>query len=97
MNTYRITPRAKQDLKNIGRYTVKMWGKQQRNIYLRAIENRFIWLAQYPNKGRHRPDVHNGYYSYSQGMHVIFYLICNDGIDIIGIPHQRMDIANHFF
>ena len=95
-NTFRITPRAGQDLKNIGRYTVKMWGRDQRDVYLRAIDRRFAWLAERPERGRHRPGVREGYHSYLQGSHVVFYLIRDGGIDIIGIPHQRMDIMNYF-
>lgn len=95
-NTLRITPRAEQDLKNIGRYTLKMWGRDQRDVYLRAIDRRFAWLAERPERGRHRPEVREGYHSYLQGSHVVFYLIRDGGIDIIGIPHQRMDIMNYF-
>lgn len=95
-NRYRITPRAVHDLKNIGRYTFKKWGAKQRNKYLLAFEKRFEWLAENPNRGRHRPEINKGYYSYLQGSHVIFYLQRERGIDIIGIPHQRMDIEKFF-
>jgi toxin ParE1/3/4 len=95
-NTYRLTPRAQQDLISIGRYTLKRWGREQRNIYLGAIEQRFKLIAKNPYMGRHRPDIKEGYYSCPQGSHVIFYLIRENGIDIIGIPHQRMDILNYF-
>ena len=33
----RITPRARKDLKNIGRYTEQTWGKLQRNLYLKRL------------------------------------------------------------
>ena len=95
-NTYRVTPRAQQDLKNIGRYTLKMWGRKQRNAYLKSMEKRFEWLAECPDRGRHRPDVQKEYFSYPQGSHVVFFFKRDDGIDIIGIPHQRMDIMNYF-
>jgi len=95
--TYRITPRAARDLKNIGRYTLKTWGKKQCDAYLRAMEHRFSWLAECPHRGRYRPDIKEGYYSYQRGLHVIFFLIRNGGIDIIGIPHQKMDTMNYFF
>ena len=96
-NTYRVTPRAAQDLKNIGRYTLKTWGREQRDSYLRAMEKRFSWLAERPERGRHRPDIQEGYYSYPQGSHVVFYLLRDGGIDILGVPHQRMDIMHYFF
>ena len=94
---FRITPRAAQDLRNIARYTLQRWGKQQRDIYIRAIDRRFSWLAENPNLGKPRPEIKKGYYSYPQGLHVIFYLVREDGIDIIGVPHQRMDVINYFY
>ncbi len=94
--TYRITPRSQQDLKAIGRYTLKTWGRKQRDSYLRTMERRFEWLAESPEVGQHRLDVHEDYYSYFQGSHVVFYLIREGGIDIIGIPQQRIDILNYF-
>lgn len=94
---FRITPRAAQDLRSIARYTLQTWGRKQRETYLRAIDRRFSWLAENPMLGRHRPDVREGYYSYPQGSHVIFYLVREGGIDIIGVPHQRMDVMNYFF
>ena len=95
-NIYRITPRAQQDLINIGRYTIERWGREQRDLYLRAIEQRFKSIAENPYMGRHRPDIKEGYYCWPQGSHLISYLIRKNLIDIIGIPHKRMDILNYF-
>ena len=97
MPGYRVTPRALEDLKNIGRYTEQQWGKRQRNTYLRALEKRFSWLAENPQLGKHRTDVAEGYYSFPQGAHVVFYMIGEEKkIDIIGIPHKEMDIITYF-
>lgn len=96
MSRYRITPRAREDLKLIGRYTEPHWGHEQRNAYLRNLEKRFLWLADNPRSGKHRTDLHDGYYSFPQGEHVIFFLIDSQGIDIIGVPHKSMDIASYF-
>ncbi len=93
---FRITPRARKDLVNIGRYTLEKWGRRQRGAYLRDLDKRFTWLAENQQPGRHRPDVKQGYHSYRQGSHVIFYLVRESKIDIIGIPHQRMDVLNYF-
>ena len=68
MAKYRVTPRAEEDLKSIGRYT----------------------------HGRHRTDITEGYYSFPEGQHIVFYLCSHDGIDIIGIPHKDMDILSYF-
>ncbi|MFN2289540.1 MAG: type II toxin-antitoxin system RelE/ParE family toxin [Chromatocurvus sp.] len=96
MSRFRLTPRARDDLKNIGRYTERQWGRRQRNTYLRALEKRFGWLAENPQLGKHRIDVAEGYYSFPQGEHVIFYLLEEKGVDIIGIPHKEMDIITYF-
>ncbi len=92
----RVTPRAQDDLKNIGRYTEQIWGKAQRNRYLKNIEVRFQWLAENPLLGKHRTDICEGYYSFPEGQHVVFYLIGSHSIDIIGIPHKEMDTIHYF-
>ncbi|MGD0960275.1 MAG: type II toxin-antitoxin system RelE/ParE family toxin [Methylomonas sp.] len=94
--TYRITPRALSDLKNIGRYTTEIWGKPQRNRYLADLDKRFNWLSKHPHLGKHRSDIAEGYYCFPQGSHLIFYILNPFGIDIIGIPHQSMDFAAYF-
>ncbi|MFP6748678.1 MAG: type II toxin-antitoxin system RelE/ParE family toxin [Alphaproteobacteria bacterium] len=67
---YRVTPRALNDLKNIGRYSFQTWGKAQRDKYLRAIDRRFAWLAENPHLGTHRPDIADGYHCFPQGSHL---------------------------
>ncbi len=96
MPDYRVTPRARDDLKSIGLFTTKTWGKQQRDNYLRNLDKRFQWLAENPYLGKPRPDIHEGYYCFPQGSHLVFYILSDVGIDIIGEPHQHMDIAYFF-
>ena len=88
---FRLTPRATKDLRSIAAYTLQTWGPKQRNAYLRALDHRFVWLAEHPDLGKPRSDIKAGYHSYPQGSHVIYYLIRDGGIDIIGVLHQRMD------
>ena len=96
MPGFRVTPRVQDDLKIDGCYIERQWGRHQRNNYLKALEGRLGWLAENPQLGKHRPDVAEGYFSYPQGEYVIFYLIGDNGIDIIGIPHKEMDIITYF-
>ncbi|WP_166840447.1 type II toxin-antitoxin system RelE/ParE family toxin [Rheinheimera pleomorphica] len=84
---YRVTRRARDDLLNIARYTESLWGKKQRDIYLKQLEKRFAWLAENPLRGKHRTDIQQGYYSFVQGQNVI---------DIIGVLHQQMDVVGYF-
>ncbi len=93
---YRLTPRAKEDLRGIWNYTVEVWGESQAERYLTLIHQRCAWLAVNPRAGRHRSDIREGYYGLPVGSHLIFYLMREGGIDVIGIPHQEMDIPDHF-
>ena len=93
---FNITPRAKSDIHAIWIYTLEIWGEVQADKYIADLFARFEWLTERYAVGKHRPEIHNGYYSYPQGDHVIFYLIRNDVITIIGIPHKNMDILGYF-
>jgi len=55
MPSFILAPRAKADLKEIGRYTKKTWGVEQRNKYLFGLEKRFHWLADNGQIGTLRP------------------------------------------
>ena len=96
MTSFKITPRARDDLKKIARYTEIQWGKAQRTKYLRALEKSFHRLALSPRLGKLREDVAEGYFSFPQGRHVIFYIIQEKHISIIGSPHKDMDTDSYF-
>jgi toxin ParE1/3/4 len=94
---YRLTPRAVEDLDAIAAYTIETWGAEQLESYLQSMIDRFEWLARNPLAGRERNDIHPGYRSFPEGSHVVFYLISDDYVDIIGIPHKSMDIGPALF
>lgn len=95
MKRYRLTRQAVSDMRAIGRYTADRWGQNQRSKYLRQLNARFAWLAQNPRLGRNRSDINERYFCFPEGEHLIFYRIDGDIIEIIGIPHQLMDIPAH--
>ncbi len=93
-NPFNLTPRAKEDLRSIWNYTFDVWSEAQADRYVTQLYERFSWLAVRPRMGKHRPDIAEGYYCFLQGSHLVFYLIREGGIDIIGVPHKEMDILN---
>lgn len=95
ITNYRIRSFAKSDLESIWLYTLEQWGVEQANFYLEAIISRFDWLVDNPLLGKHRDDIKEGYYCFPEGMHIIFYQIKEEQIEIIGIPHQSMDIIEY--
>lgn len=94
--SFNLTFRAREDLRGIWKYTTKVWNETQADSYIAGLYRRFSWLAKFPRSGKHRPDICEGYYSFPQGSHLVFYLIRDNVIDIIGIPHKEMDIPDYF-
>ncbi len=95
MANYLLSELARQDIISIRDYTMDTWGQEQASKYLSQLEQRFEWLAENPRSGKKRGDVKEGYQSYPEGRHVIFYRITEDGIEVIGVPHQSEDIEHH--
>jgi toxin ParE1/3/4 len=95
MPAFRLTARARQDLRSIGRYTQATWGREQRNRYLGKLDAAFHLLAQEPQRGRDCDYIRPGYRKYHVGRHLIFYSQSPSGLDIIRILHDQMDIEAH--
>jgi len=95
MPLFRLTERAKTDLRSIGRYTQATWGREQRNRYLARLDACFHLLAREPHRGRACDDIRPGYRKYHVGRHLIFYRASPEGLEIIRILHDRMDIETH--
>jgi toxin ParE1/3/4 len=95
ITSYRIRSLAQSDLESIWLYTLEQWGVDQANTYLEAIIKRFDWLGENPQLGKNRDDIKRGYYCFPEGMHLVFYKIEKDQIEIIGVPHQSMDIVEY--
>lgn len=91
-----ITARAKQDLLSIGRYTTLKWGKNQRDVYLRSIDQTIQLLRQDPKIGKHRPEIKEGYYSIPSQEHAVFYIVQKNNIIVLAFLHKAMDIENYF-
>lgn len=87
-----LTKKALADLIEIGCYTQKRWGREQRNTYLAMLDCCFQQLAADPHKGRDCSDIRSGYRKMNVGSHVIFYRQKQiDEIEIVRVLHQRMD------
>ena len=92
MPLFTLTNQAKIDLKEIGRYTQRHWGREQRNRYLAMLDTCFHQLAVNPLQGKECSDIRTGYRKFTVGSHVIFYHRKNsDVIVIVRVLHSRMD------
>jgi len=93
---YSLRQQAQADLESIWIYSYQQWGTEQADQYIRSLLSRFTWLSENPQLGKQRTEIKPGYFCFPEGMHLIFYKITRNGIDIIGVPHQNMDIVSYF-
>lgn len=93
---YRLTPAALADLEMIADYTLSQWGADQMERYILQLADRCNWLAENPQAGRSCSDIHPDYFCYPQGQHLIFHLQDSERINVIGFPHQSMDVIAYF-
>jgi toxin ParE1/3/4 len=96
MSSFTLTNMAKADLKDIGRYTLTKWGREQRNYYLSILDACFLQLSENPFNGTDCSEIRSGYRKFNVGSHVIFYrqVIANH-IEIVRVLHGHMDVENH--
>ena len=93
---FRLSRKAKADLKSIARYTESRWGRTQRNHYILQFDQCFRLLAENPRLGKSCVEIIPGYRQLPQGSHVIFYRkVAENRVDIIRILHTRMLPEEH--
>ncbi|WP_330924893.1 type II toxin-antitoxin system RelE/ParE family toxin [Candidatus Sororendozoicomonas aggregata] len=97
MKPFALTKKAKADLREIAKFTMKRWGREQRNLYLKQFDDTFYLLADRPEIGKSCDEIRKGYLKFPQGSHVIFFQQSNKKqIEIIRILHKSMDVEIHF-
>lgn len=91
MPNFKLSRKAKADLKSIARYTEQEWGREQRNHYLLQFDQQFHLLGENPSVGQSCNEISPGYRQHPQGSHIIFYRPDSNGVvEIIRILHKRM-------
>lgn len=95
MPKYFLSPQAENSLIQISDYTLKNFGKQQKNKYLKMLRERMREAAAAPTTGRERSDIKQGYYSVQAEKHHIYYRQRDTDIEIIDVLHQSMEPSLH--
>lgn len=97
MKPFSLTQKAKADLKEIAKLTMKRWGREQRNLYLKQFDDTFYLLSERSEIGKSCDEIRKGYLKFPQGSHVIFFRQSSKKqIEIIRILHKGMDVEIHF-
>jgi toxin ParE1/3/4 len=91
----KLSPRARQDIVDILRYTGESWGQNQLLVYRDKLKDALTAIAENPEIGQHRDDLPSTHSAYLVGSHIIIYRIIGNSIGIVRILHQRMSVAQH--
>ena len=96
---YILTPRADFRLAEISVYSAKKWGIAQAEKYLRKLHTTMQKLADGNVKGKDCEALigikGTELYYYHEGRHYIFYQPHPDGIEVLTLYHDRMNLADH--
>ena len=95
MAVYRLSPKAADDLDGIYEYTILNFGLAQAREYLLGLHERFQNLADYPMHGRSAAQLASKLRRLEYRSHIVFYVPNNDGIRIVRVLHESMDVAGH--
>lgn len=97
MKSFALTGKAKADLRAIAIFTEELWGKEQRNLYIKQFDDAFHMLANAPLAGKACDYIKSGYRKFPQGSHIIFYKNSNkQKIEIVRILHKNVDVESKF-
>ncbi|MEX2614785.1 MAG: type II toxin-antitoxin system RelE/ParE family toxin [Alphaproteobacteria bacterium] len=78
MSEFRVSRQARDDIREIGRYTQALWGRVQRRIYLSNMEMLFRNLAGNPEIAPERHEFDPPVRLCRYGNHLIVYRSEND-------------------
>lgn len=88
MSPYKLTAKARNDLREITRFTRRAWGRAQMVRYLSRLKTCFQTLADEPHLGRPESTV-VGVLRFELGRHVIFFER-GETLIIVRVLHDRM-------
>ena len=83
--------KAKEDIKNIWKYSYEEWGIEQADKYLNELTDKLKLLSDNPQLGVSCDYIRIAYRQYQVNKHIIFYIVGKDRIQIIRVLHEKMD------
>jgi len=95
MAVYNLSSKAADDLDGIYEYTILHFGLEQARVYLLGLQERFQMLAEQPTHGRKADELASGLRRFEYQSHMVFYIPKDNGVQIVRVLHQRMDLTRH--
>lgn len=88
-----LSPRARQDIIEILRYTGERWGHEQLRVYRDKLNDALLLIGRHPAMGHRSPELPDTHRLYLVGAHVIVYRAHGSVIAVVRILHQRMSLS----
>ena len=92
MAEIRFSPAARADLKDIGRFSRREFGKAVADKYLFGLDQVFDRLALHPYSGEAQPKLGTGVRRSTHRRHRIFYEVEGEVVLILRIFHHTSDV-----
>jgi toxin ParE1/3/4 len=92
----KLRPLARQDFKEILKYTQGRWGAEQKEKYKTLLDTSIQTLAQFPAAGKYLEGLPEGCLAYHTGRHLIVYQPQQTSLEVIRILYDGMDLKRHF-
>jgi toxin ParE1/3/4 len=96
------SPRAKQDIVNVLRYTKEHWGEAQAREYRDLVKEALIAIALDPRCGKARDELRPGIRGHHikqpgrNARHILFYRVtADDAVQVVRFLHDSMDFDQH--
>ena len=96
MARFHLSNEAVEDLDSIWLYTLETWSENQADFYYHELVKSCQKIANRPTYlDKEYKEIMPGLYGHHIYKHLIFYILVEDGVEIIRILHERMDFARH--
>jgi toxin ParE1/3/4 len=77
-------------------YTLETWSEDQADFYYHELVKACQDIANRPTYlDKEYQEIMPGLYGHHIYKHLIFYILVEDGVEIVRILHERMDFERH--
>ena len=96
MAKFHLFNKAVKDLDSIWLYTLDTWSEEQADFYYHEMLKTCQAIANHPiYLDREFKEIMPGLYGRRTNKHIVFYILVEDGVEIVRILHERMNFKKH--